>query len=117
MPRLARCDTVNSRENRIMTTPADSARNGPPPIESIIPEAADRTDTGYVLRVHMQGLRGIWHRLWAIIATAARLDDDEAREGIAIVRAQFEQQLGRAMSASEWEQLTTDAEQHAKRLP
>ena len=94
----------------------DTPRSGPPHIESIIRDAAGRTDTGYMLRIHMHGLLGIWHRLWAIIVTATRLGGEDLHQGVSEVRAQFEQQLGRAMTEDEWAQLETHAKAHAQRL-
>jgi hypothetical protein len=95
----------------------DTRRNGPPPIESIIKDAAGRQDVGYTLRVHLQGLRGTWHRLWAMIGTAEIFGDtDDMAEGVSALRGQFEQELGRPMTSIEWQQLVDDARAHGKRL-
>lgn len=99
---------------RLMMT--DGPRSGPPQIETIVNDAVGRTDVGYTLRVHMHGLRGIWHRLWAIIVTADMLGDEGMQTGVAEVRAQLERQLGRAMTADEWAKLEAHAKAHAKRL-
>lgn len=92
-------------------------RRGPPVIESIIPEVQGRTDTGYALRVHMQGLHGIWHRLWASIVLEERLGGGDGDSGVPAIRSQFEQQLGRAMTSGEWALLEADAREHAASLP
>jgi hypothetical protein len=84
----------------------------PPRLESVIEGVSGRTDTGYTLGVHLDGLRGTWHRLWAIIV----LFKSEAGEGslddwACELRTQFEDRLGRKMTTAEWAQL----EQHATR--
>lgn len=85
------------------------SRRGPPPIESILPDVAGRTDTGYVLGVHMVGLRGTWHRLWAMLV----LGVDGGEEGVKLVRAQMDQALGRPLEDSEFAQLEAHAKEHA----
>jgi len=65
----------------------------------------------------MQGLRGAYHRLWGLIATSEALgDSDEVDQGIAQVRGQFEQLLGRSLTGSEWQTLATDAREHGRRI-
>lgn len=88
-------------------------RRGPPKIESVVEGVAGRSDAGYQLGVHMHGLRGTWHRLWASIS-AARLwgESPEQQECVATVREQFETQLGRALTSDEWAQLTQHAHRH-----
>lgn len=89
---------------------------GAPPIETICADAAGRTDTGYTLRVHMHGLHGTWHRLWALIVTRARLGDEDILRDVEVVRAQLEQLLGRTMTVDEWAKLEGHAIAHASRL-
>lgn len=85
-------------------------RSTPPPVESVVAGLDGQTDVGYDLGIHLQGLRGTWHRLWASIAMGASLGDSpEQQECVATVRAQFESMLGRALDTSEWSTL----EQHA----
>jgi len=88
-------------------------RRGPPKIESVVADVAGRPDAGYELGVHMHGLRGTWHRLWASIS-ASRLwgESPEQQECVATVREQFEAQLGRALTSDEWAQLTQHAHRH-----
>lgn len=90
-------------------------QRGPPPIESIIPDAADKTDTGYVLRVHMHGLQGAWHRLWAMLILQATMGG--AEEGLQAVREQVDQALGRPVSDEELALLDEHARAHAVTLP
>lgn len=93
----------------------DTHGKGPPPIESIIRDAAGRQDIGYSLRIHLQGLRGTWHRLWAMIGTAEIFGDtDGMSEGVSALRGQFEEALGRPMTAIEWQQLVDDARSHGR---
>ena len=92
-------------------------RRGPSPIEEILPEVRGRTDTGYALRVHMHGLHGIWHRLWASLVLAEKLRDPDTADVVHVVRDQFEQQLGRSMTQDEWELLEADARSHAASVP
>jgi hypothetical protein len=86
------------------------SRSKPPPVESVVAGLDAKTDVGYDLGIHLEGLRGTWHRLWAAIAMGASLGETpEQRECVATVRAQFESILGRALDTSEWSTL----EQHA----
>lgn len=94
---------------------SDKNRPGPPPIESIIPEAAGKTDTGYALRVHMHGLRGAWHRLWGMLILQATMGDADA--GIQAIRDQVGQALGRPVSDEELARLDEHARAHAQTLP
>lgn len=87
----------------------------PPPLESIVAGVEGRSDVGYQLGVHLNGLRGTWHRLWALIAMevsfsaadglTAAAATDAMSPAVQTVREQFEQQLGRALSEQEWRQL------------
>lgn len=89
-------------------------RQGPPPIESIIPDAAGRTDTGYQLGVHLHGLQGAWHRLWGMLIVQAQFGG--ADDGIQVVREQVGQALGRPVKDSELERLSEHAKAHAATL-
>jgi len=60
------------------------------------------------MRVHMQGLRGAWHRLWAMLVLQETLGD--AADGIDDVRAQVSQALGRPITNDEFARLA----EHAK---
>jgi hypothetical protein len=92
-------------------------RRGPPPLESIVAGVAGRTDTGYEHGIHLQGLRGTWHRLWAIIAMGATFGGDaNHHSAVATVCQQFESMLGRPLSAPEWSALEAHALAHGKRM-
>lgn len=93
----------------------DRRHRQPPPLESIVESAGERSDVGYDMGIHLQGLRGTWHRLWASISMATLWEDGpEQRECIAAVRAQFEEALGRPLSADEWSKLEAHAHHHAE---
>lgn len=86
----------------------------PPPIETILPEVAGRTDIGYAKGLHLVGLRGTWHRLWAMMVLQEQMGG--AEEGIAEVREQLEQILGRPLTTGEIQQLQDHAVASARRL-
>ena len=63
--------------------------------------------------IHLEGLEGTWHRLWGIISLVFGFGDDvETDEGVAAVRAQFEELLGRTMTPPEWDALVAHAKNH-----
>lgn len=93
----------------------DSPRRGPPPIESIIHDAAGKTDTGYALGVHMHGLHGAWHRLWGMLIVQAQFGESD--DGIDAVRGQVGQALGRPLTDDEIAQLEEHARAHAATMP
>ena len=96
----------------------DRERRGPPAMRSILGSVPDATDTGYELGIHLHGLQGTWHRLWAMICLAHGMDSCvEEDEGVALVRQQFEQLLGRALDAREWSALVEHAVRHAAGTP
>jgi hypothetical protein len=101
---------VSFREDAAALVESRSA--GPPALESIVGDV-DKTDVGYEMRLHMQGLRGTWHRLWAAIAMGTMLGTGPAQLAcIAEVRGQFEAELGRAMTQDEWDALERHALAH-----
>lgn len=88
----------------------ERGRRGPPPIESIVEGVQDRSDVGYREGLHLHGLRGSWHRLWALVALGVALGEDEEHgQAVAAMRDQFESVLGRALSATEWSALEARA--------
>jgi hypothetical protein len=89
-------------------------RNRPPRIESIIQDAGTRSDIGYEMGLHLEGLRGTWHRLWGAIAFSFMFlaTDDDELDLVAELRGQFESQLGRPMSDPEWALLVAHAKRH-----
>lgn len=88
-------------------------RRLPPKMESILTALPTTTDTGYRLGIHLEGLQGTWHRLWAMICVAFGFGHDvQSYEGVQTVRAQFEQILGRTMTPAEWGALAAHAKNH-----
>lgn len=86
----------------------------PPRMDSILKSYPATTDTGYDLGVHLEGLKGTWHRLWAMLSLVQSFGDDvEHDAGVTEVRGQFQQQLGREMSSQEWQDLVAHAAHHA----
>ena len=88
-----------------------TARRRPPPIESIIPDASGRTDTGYALGVHLHGLHGAWHRLWGMLVMQHTLGTSAS--DVQTVRDQVSQALGRPMTDHELSELESAAEAYA----
>jgi len=94
---------------------AAQRRQGPPAIESILPEVAGQSDVGHEHGLHLHGIRGTWHRLWALLALAGTLGDpDDA--AIGMVRAQLEAHLGRPMTPQEFDQLRAHATAAAEKM-
>lgn len=95
----------------------EQRRAGPPPMESILPDVASRSDFGYDHRLHLEGLRGTWHRLWAIIGMESIFgDSEEHQQNVAALKAQFEEILGRALTEQEMGALRTHALKHGERV-
>lgn len=89
-------------------------RRGPPPVESIVSGVAGRSDIGYDEGLHLHGIRGTWHRLFGLLRLQQQLGMGDAPDAaVHEVRAQFELQLGRAMTADEWAALTQAAQRGA----
>jgi len=84
-----------------------TAKRRPPAIESIIPDARGRTDTGYALGVHLHGLHGAWHRLWGMLVMKHTLGASES--DVQTVRDQVSQALGRPMTDPELSELESAA--------
>lgn len=90
-------------------------RRGPPPIESILVDAGGKSDIGYQYGIHMVGLHGAWHRLWASLILVWQMDSDV--DGVVhIVREQVSEALGRPMTDSEFARLKQDADEYAANL-
>lgn len=92
-------------------------RRAPPAVESVVAGLEGRTDTGYDLGLHLEGLRGTWHRLWAAIALGCALGDSAEQQGcVATVRGQFEEILGRSLLPAEWDTLAHHAMAHGRTM-
>lgn len=87
---------------------AAQRRQGPPAIESILPEVAGQSDVGHEHGLHLHGIRGTWHRLWALLVLAGAMGDSDD-EAIGLVRAQLEAHLGRPMKPQEFDELRAHA--------
>ena len=95
----------------------EHGRRQPPSMDSILATRPQTTDTGYQLGVHLEGLEGTWHRLWGMIVLAFGFGGEIDRHtGVATVRSQFEQLLGRSMSVHEWDALVAHAKNHHERV-
>jgi hypothetical protein len=106
-------DTVLDGFKRSANERMQSKRRQPPKMDTILSSRPETTDIGYQLGIHLEGLEGTWHRLWAIICLAFGFGDDiEADEVVAEVRAQFEEALGRPLSPHEWSALVDHARNH-----
>jgi len=88
-------------------------RNQPPDMSAVLKSRPAGTDTGYTLGVHLDGIQGTWHRLWASVALAYSFDDDpDVATTCVVVRKQFEAALGRPLAPEEWDGLKKHAHQH-----
>lgn len=88
-------------------------RRQPPAMQEILRAVPTGTDVGYDLGVHLHGLQGTWHRLWASMCLCYSFGDDPATElTVATVRGQFEQLLGRALEPDEFGALAARAHSH-----
>lgn len=115
MPKVALGQLCGHQQDLVVNQMSTLQPKGPPAIESIIPETAGRTDTGYTLGVHLHGIRGIWHRLWGMLVTLEVMGDPQDGS-LEEVRRQFEKQLGRELRPDEWEALAADAKAHGQRM-
>ncbi|WP_128002399.1 MULTISPECIES: hypothetical protein [Piscinibacter] len=96
---------------------AQRRRRQPPPMELIVAGVGEPVDMGYDLSLHLNGLRGTWHRLWAAIALGTMMGaGDEYDETVTAVRSQFEQLLGRSLSPDEWLRLSQHAQAHGEAM-
>ena len=85
----------------------------PPAFGQILEGLTDEiTDYGYQLGGDLEGVRGTWHRLWAALSSEYLFGTRESQELCVLLRAEFEQKLGRQMTAAEWEKLEIHANHH-----
>lgn len=93
---------------------AESRRNRPPQMSTLLTPPPTRSDVGYGLGLHLEGIEGTWHRLWALLSLTFQFGDTPKGnldcEGL---RRQFEQALGRELQPSEWDALVDHARAHA----
>jgi hypothetical protein len=61
----------------------------------------------------VDGLYGLWHRLWAALSMAQLWGSPEFEDLPVALRAQFESLLGRAMTDEEYAMLAAHAHQHS----
>jgi len=93
----------------------EKRRRQPPPMHSILQDVPVATDTGYALGVHLEGLQGTWHRLWAIACLSYTFGDSPQTDaGVTTVRTQFERRLGRPITPAEWDALLEHAKNHSQ---
>lgn len=109
-------------ENQLLETLREEAKSridrdlrGPPAMEGILGSMPKTTDTGYEYGIHLYGLQGTWHRLWAMVCLAHGFGDSvEGDENVAALRGQFEQLLGRSLEKDEWSALVEHAVRHTE---
>lgn len=96
------------------TRQATQKRNRPPQMSDILNPMPAATDVGYQLGIHLQGLEGTWHRLWALLSITFQFGDTpEGNADCENLRHQFEQGLGRRLASAEWSALADHAQAHA----
>ena len=92
---------------------AELRRRQPPTMQEILHTVPTGTDVGYELGVHLHGLQGTWHRLWASMCLCYSFGDDPSTEmTVCTVRKQFEQLLGRSLEPREFDALAARARKH-----
>lgn len=68
-------------------------------ILTVLPNAA--TDAGYELGVHLQGIKGTWHRLWGIICLSYSFGNNpDQDDGVKEVRQSVREEFGPKLVAS-----------------
>ena len=88
-------------------------RTQPPAFGQILEGLTDEiTDYGYQLGGDLEGVRGTLHRLWAALSSERFFGTREFQELCVLLRAEFEQKLGRKMTATEWKKLVRHAHNH-----
>jgi len=92
---------------------AELRRRQAPAMQEILHAAPTGTDVGYELGVHLHGLQGTWHRLWASMCLCYSFGDDPSTDlTVRAVREQFEQLLGRTLEPREFDELAARARKH-----
>lgn len=96
---------------------AIAKRRGPPTLESLVPQAAGRSDVGYAEGLHLVGIRGAWHRLWAMMVMRAQFGDGDGVAAAELeVREQLERALGFRLEDEQLAKLRENARAHARNL-
>jgi hypothetical protein len=92
---------------------AERRSRQPPAMQDILHAMPAATDVGYDLGVHLHGLQGTWHRLWASMCMCYSFGGDPSTEStVGTVRGQFEQLLGRPLEPQEFDALAAHARKH-----
>lgn len=93
---------------------AERKKNRPPQMSTILAPPPTRLDVGYGLGIHLEGIEGTWHRLWALLSLTFQWGDTpEGNTACESLREQFEQLLGRQLQPREWDALVDHARAHA----
>lgn len=91
----------------------ERTRRQPPAMHTILEHIPSATDTGYRMGIHLEGIEGTWHRLWAMLVLVIGFGDDvNTDEGVHAIRAQLEQILERSLTPKEWTALVAHAQHH-----
>ena len=90
----------------------------PPKMDEVLALDGSVKDTQYDIAGLLGGLRGTWHRLWASISSQALFSDMglEPDDTVDLIRQEFEDQLGRPLSASEWSTLEAHAHRNYREV-
>lgn len=65
----------------------------------------------------LEGIKGTWHRLWAFLTMLHVFGGtDDGWQAAQELRAEFEEMLGRPMTAEEWQRLVDRARHHCDQV-
>jgi len=90
----------------------------PPKMEEILGLNRPVNDLQYDLAGLLGGLRGTWHRLWASISSQAMFTEMGLApdDTVDLIRTEFEDQLGRPLSQTEWSALEAHAHRNYREI-
>lgn len=97
----------------------DKRRRSPPRIGSILSGWDEPPDYGYELAGTLDGMRGIWHRLWAALVLEKSMGQGVMVDGqplSTVLRAEFETKADRKMAEDEWAALQEHAQGRARSM-
>jgi hypothetical protein len=97
----------------------DKRRRAPPRIGSILADWKEAPDYGYELAGTLDGVRGIWHRLWGSLVLEYSMGEGVQVDGqplSTVLLADFEGKAGRKLSQDEWAALQAHALRRAQSL-